>query len=225
VAEDVTERRVLQRDEKDRLIEEVRYYGDDSGERIEYVYDDKDRMTSVVRYDEDGGFDFREEYAYDESGSLQKRQKFDSTGKLIDATTISRNGDDCLEEKETDGSGQIISITTLRFSDKGQELSSEHKKPDGSLMAAIYSVYDEKGRLVEKRHKDFYSKILRYVYDEDDRMLTQELYDGSGLLLRKNVYEYDESGRLLNEQVFEIDASRGGRDKHFGNRYEYELFD
>ena len=35
--------------------------------------------------------------------------------------------------------------------------------------------------------------------------LTQELFDGSGLLLRKNVYEYDNDGRLLTEQNYEID--------------------
>ena len=65
---------------------------------------------------------------------------------------------------------------------------------------------------------------MRYTYDEQDRMLTQELFDGSGMLLKKNIYEYDEAGNIITEQTFEIDTSRGGRDKHFGTRYEYEFY-
>src|SRR6185295_6425569 len=36
--EDMTEKRILKRNEKGKLVEETKYYGDDSGERTEYVY-------------------------------------------------------------------------------------------------------------------------------------------------------------------------------------------
>src|SRR4051812_14954081 len=43
--EDMTEKRSLKRNDKGLLIEETKYYGDDSGERIEYTHDDKDNIT------------------------------------------------------------------------------------------------------------------------------------------------------------------------------------
>ena len=51
-----------------------------------------------------------------------------------------------------------------------------------------------------------------------------ELFDGNGILLRKNLYEYDDEGNVIAEQTYEMDTTRGGRDKHFGTRYEYELY-
>jgi hypothetical protein len=44
------------------------------------------------------------------------------------------------------------------------------------------------------------------------------------MLLRKNMYEYDEEGNVSAEQTYEMDTSRGGRDRHFGSRYEYDYY-
>ncbi|MFM9052643.1 MAG: hypothetical protein ACKOKF_10085 [Bacteroidota bacterium] len=224
-SEDVTERRVLVRDVNDRTIQEVRYYGDDTGERLEYSYDEKGQVVTVVRFDEEGEFDYREEMFYDLEGSITHRNKTDKDGKPLGSLVFIKESKDSIDEKELDAEGRLMTLTTFKYDEKGNETLSEQRKADGSLISGVYTTYDESGKVLERRHKDFFSKIVRYAYDENGRMIAQEMLDASGLLLRKNVYEYDENGRISKEQVFEIDASRGGRDKHYGTRYEYDYFD
>ena len=65
---------------------------------------------------------------------------------------------------------------------------------------------------------------MKYEYNEKDLLITQELFDDNGMLLRKNMYDHDEEGNIIAEQTYEMDTTRGGRDKHFGTRYEYEFF-
>lgn len=223
--DDVTERRVLKRNEKGHLLEEVKYYGDDAGEKIEYSYDGKENISEIKRFDEEGDFDSKEEMKYDESGSLIERIRTDKNGAVIERLTFLQNSDSNeIEELEFHPDGKVKSKTVVRLNEKGKEVSSVQTTPDGKLIAAITTAYDERGNVLERHYKDFYSKSMRYTYDEQDRMLTQELFDGSGMLLKKNIYEYDEAGNIITEQTFEIDTSRGGRDKHFGTRYEYEFY-
>ena len=77
--------------------------------------------------------------------------------------------------------------------------------------------------MIRRNYKDFFSKTVHYTYDEQNRLTVQEMFDASGLLLKKNLYTYDDDGNLAAEQTYEIDTARGGRDKHFGARYEYDL--
>jgi YD repeat-containing protein len=223
--EDVTERRELRRDDKGRLLEEIKFYGDDTGERTEYQYDDKDNVSSIVYYDEEGNFSSREEMRYNDDASLTERIRYDGENNVTERLSIGVASEEKqVEEIEFNPDGSVKSKALVKFNEAGKEVSSVQRTPEGKLISSVESTYDEKGNVVERRYKDFYSKTLRYAYDEKDRLITQELYDGSGMLLRKNIYEYDEEGNVTAEQTFEIDTSRGGRDKHFGTRYEYEFF-
>lgn len=223
--DDVTERRILKRNEKDLLLEETKYYGDDAGERTEYKYNDQDNIIEIIRYDEEGEFETREVLTYSGKDNVTERSKYDRDGNLVERLGFtSLNSDKSIEEIEYFPDGKIKSKTVARFNDDGKEISSVQTTAEGKLISAVNTVYDSRGNAVERHYKDFYSKSIRYEYDEKDRLLTQELYDGTGLLLRKNIYEYDEEGNITTEQTFEIDTSRGGRDKHFGTRYEYDFY-
>lgn len=224
--EDVTERRVMIRNEQGLLQEEIRYYGDDTGERLVYSYGDKDLLSTLKRYDEEGDFDYEETFTYDANESLSRRERKNSAGVMITRMHFSPEAEGTrVEEEEFDGEGKLTSTTVATYNKDGKEINSLQRNAQGKLISSISSVYDEHGNILERKHQDFYSKTTRFTYDDRNRLLTQELFDGSGLLLRKNVYEYDEDGRLIKEQNFEIDTSRGGRDKHFGSRYEYEFHD
>ncbi|HRH65335.1 MAG TPA: hypothetical protein PLU53_03480 [Bacteroidia bacterium] len=223
--DDVTERRVFKRDEKGRLLDEVKYYGDDAGERTEYAYDAKDNIIEIKRYDEEGDFDAREEMKYDNEGSLTERVRYDRNGYIVEKLTFLQNPTaNEIEEVEYHPDGKLKTKTLVRLNEKGKEISSVQTSPEGKLISGVKTSYDDRGNVTERQYKDFYSKSIHYAYDEQDRMVTQELYDGSGLLLKKNMYEYDEAGNITAEQTFEIDTSRGGRDKHFGTRYEYDFY-
>lgn len=223
--DDFSEKRLLKRNEKGKLIEETKFYGDDSGEKTSYEYNDKNQITGIIEFDEEGIFISREDVLYDTEGSVVERVKTDEEGNLLERLIFEKVPDTkIILEKEFNAEGELKAVTTVTFDDNGKELSSYQSSPEGKFITGLETVYDEKGNIIERQYKDFYSKIVKYEYDENNRMITQELFDASGLLLRKNIYEYDEEGNLLAEQTFEMDNSRGNKEKHFGTRYEYEFY-
>jgi len=130
-----------------------------------------------------------------------------------------------IEEQNYDGNGKFVSKTIIRFDDSGKELSSLQTSAEGRLITSVENVFDEKGNVIEKHYKDFYSKTLRYAYDDKNRTISNELLDANGTLLRKSLYEYDDDDNIISEQFYEMDTTRGGRDTHKGSRYEYLFYD
>ena len=224
-AEDVTEKKILNRDEKGRLLEEIKYYGSDSGERTTYLYDSKDNLIERKYFDEEGEFQSHETFLYDANGSLAEHKRFNHQGKIEEHHTFEHNTPDhTVLENEFHPDGSLASKTVFTFDEKGKELSSLKTTTDGKLISGTTTVYDENGNVIERKFNDFYSKVLRFAYDENNHCITNELFDGNGLLLRKIMFEYDEEGNVIAEQTYEMDTTRGGRDKHFGTRYEYEFY-
>ena len=219
-----TEKRVLTRNEKGLLISEVKYYSGDSGEKTEYEYNEKDNVTAIIHYDEEGEFVSREEIKYDDKGGLTERCTYDINKKIVSCITFTNPADNQIEEMDYDANGAITSKTIIIFNDKGKELSSVQTNPQGKLITSVKNTYDERGNIIEKIYKDFYSKKVKSEYNDKDLLIVQELFDEQGLLLRKNMYEYDDDKNVIAEQTYEMDTTRGGRDKHFGTRYEYEFF-
>jgi hypothetical protein len=87
--DDATEKRVLTRNEKGLLISEIKYYGDDTGEKTEYEYDEKDNVTAIIRYDEEGLLISREEIKYDEKGNINDRTTFNQDKIILSKITFS----------------------------------------------------------------------------------------------------------------------------------------
>ncbi len=225
VLDDVTEKRILTRNDKGLLVSEVKYYGDESGEKTEYEYNDKENVISITNYDEEGDFVQNEEIIYDEKDSLKERISRNTKGKVLNHVVFHSEENQVLkiEETEYDEKDAIVSKTLVTFNKEGKEVSSVQTNLAGKLISSVLNIYDEHGNLNRKEHKDFYSKTILFQYDEQNRVTTQELMDGTGLLLRKNLYAYDDEGNVIGEQTYEMDTSRGGRDKHFGTRYEYDF--
>lgn len=224
IAEDMTEKRIFNRDEKGRLLEEIKYYGDDTGERTTFVYDEKDNLVERKYFDEEGDFQAHETFSYNKDGSLLEHKKTNKEGKIEEHRSFINNDDRTIEQHEYNDDGSLSSKTIFKFDEAGKEISSIQTTADGKLISAVTTTYDDNGNEIEKQFKDFYSKTVRYSYDDNNRCLTNELFDVNGVLIRKNLYEYDEEGNVIAEQTYEMDTSRGGRDKHFGIRYEYEFY-
>jgi hypothetical protein len=223
--EDVTEKRILKRNEKGKLITETKFYGGDSGEHTEYVYDDKDEIIERKYFDEDGVFISKEIFKYDDKGSLAEQIKHNSEDKIEERTTFKTLEDASIEQCEWNGDGTLANKTIIHFNKDGKESASLQTTADGKLISKMDATFDERGNVTERKFVDFYSKTVRYTYDEHNRCIEQELFDGNGMLIRKNIYEFDEEGNLTAEQTYEMDTSRGGRDKHYGTRYVYEFYE
>ena len=223
-AEDATERRVLERDGEGKLLKETKFYGDDPGEHTEYLYNNEGEPVERKNFDEEGSFISRDVFSYDSQGSLSEQVTYDTQEKITSKITYATAEDKSIEQCEYNSSGKLLNRTVVKFNAAGKEISSVQTTPEGKLISGIITVYDEKGNVTERQYKDFYSKTIRYQYDDHNRCTMQELFDGNGTLLRKNMYDFDDNGNLSMEQTYEMDTTRGGRDKHFAARYEYEFY-
>lgn len=219
--DDMTEKRILTRDEKGNLLSEVKFYGDESGEKVEYSYDANGNVTGINRYDEEGEFLEKEVLSYDDKNSLTQRIAYGPDNKQIRQVSFALNEGNTAVETEFDNSGKPTARTEITFNEKGKEEKLIQFNADGKVISRTNNIYDEHGNVIRREINEFYARTISFAYDEKNRLISQETYDGNGLLLRKNIFSYDDDGNLLTEQTFEIDVSRGGRDKHFGTRYEY----
>lgn len=221
VIDDAREKRVLQRNEKGNVISEIKYYGSEEGSRTNYEYDAKENITGILTLDEEGEFASQEVIDYNDKGAVIARTILDADNKVVSKTVFNYLSGTQIEEIETNSAGQMVSKTLNTFDEKGNELSSVQTNPEGKLISAMKNVYDDRGNVIEKIYKDFYSKNVKNEYDEQNRLLKQEIFDVNGMLVKRNAFVYDEEGNILEEQNYEMDSSRGGRDRHFGTRYEY----
>jgi hypothetical protein len=221
VVEDVTQKRILTRNEKGNLLSEEKYYGDDSGEKTVYEYDEKDNIINILYYDEEGDYASKNEIKYNEKGEVTERISLNNKNKILSRIAFSVPEEHHIEESEYDENNKLVSKTLMVFNKDGKEVTTRQTNPQGKLISAVQNTYDERGNVIQRVYKDFYSKTIKYTYDENNLLTDQELYDDNGLLLRKNMYEYDDDGNIIAEQTYEMDTTRGGRDKHFGTRYEY----
>src|SRR5436190_14613604 len=71
--EDVTQKRILSRDEKGNALSEEKFYGDDSGEKTLYEYDGKDNITKITYFDEEGELSSYIKIYYDEKDDVTEK--------------------------------------------------------------------------------------------------------------------------------------------------------
>ena len=221
VVDDAREKRVLQRNEKGNVVSEIKYYGTEEGSRTNYEYDAKENIVVIVTLDEEGEFASREEIKYDDKGAVIERAILDDKKSIVSKTVFNYLSGTQIEEIESGANGQMISRTLNTFDEKGNELTSVQTNPEGKLISGVKNIYDDKGNVIEKIYKDFYSKNVKNEYDDQSRLLKQEIYDVNGMLIKRNAFVYDDEGNILEEQNYEMDSTRGGRDRHFGTRYVY----
>ncbi len=219
--DEAREKVVLVRDEKGKLVSETKMYGDEKGAHVEFEYDSKDRVVAIVNYDDDGDFSSRETIEYNDAGGIVKRSTLGIDNKIVSEIKFVYLSDKQVEETHYDEKGKMGNLTVTTFDDKGKEVNSVERNAQGKLISSMLNIFDDRGNVIEKIYKDFHSKKVKNEYDEKDQLILQEIFDTNGLLVKRNTYDYDEAGNIISEQNFEMDSSRGGRDRHFGTRYEY----
>lgn len=221
--DDVYEKRVLIRDDKGFALSETKYYGDEAGEKTEYEYTSDGKIVGIRHYDEEGDFFQREVLTYDDKNNPHERITYNKEDKKIKLITFLSGDQYKIIDEEYDAKGGLLSRTEILLNEKGKESKAIQTNAHGKLISTVENIYDDRGNVIRRVHKDFHSKTVKFVYDEQDRLIEQELFDGNGTLLRKNLYDYDDDGNMMSEQTYEIDSSRGGKDKHYALRYEYDL--
>ncbi len=213
------------RDENNRLTCEQKYYGDDPGERIVFYYDSHDHPVKIEKFDADGEQEQVELFKYDDKHNLVENHKFDNSGNLLEKSTIEFNEKNLPVAKYVyDSNGDLVKGTTLEYNEQGEPTTIDEKNASGKLISRVHSVYNEKGLVIERHIKDFHSRVMKFVYDEQNNCIEESLYDEHGNLTMKLTYEYDDENRLVFDSAYYLDASGGGSRVNSMNRYEYEFW-
>src|SRR5688572_6975778 len=222
--DEVSETFEYSRDDKGRVIQEVKLYGDDEGEKVKYTFGTHDQPISIERYDSDGELESIEKIIYDERDRLIEHHRFDNTNKLIEKSVIEYNEKDIPTGKQVfDGKNKLTSSTQMVYDDKNELVRVTEKKSDGKIVSDIITVYDDNGNVIERKIKDFHSRTLRFKYDERNNCIEEETYDVHGNLTMKSNYEFDENNRLVHESGYYLDMNRGAQMGNSQSRYVYEF--
>lgn len=219
------EKWVFERDDQGRVLKETRFYGDDEGERMEYLYDQQDTPVSIKRYDSDGELESVETFEYNVEGDLINHRRTDATGNIQERSEITYQTQGQPASKSVFDPNGTVSSMEIFYDDLGRIVRATERNSDGVLVSDIQTQYDERGNVLMRKIRDFNPRVLRFEYDDADRILTEEILDGNGNLIMRNTMEYDDAGQLVSETEFWLDVGRGTSHKNSVSRFEYEFHD
>lgn len=224
--EEAYEKWAYVRDDKGRVVKETKFYGDDEGERVEYVFERFETPVSITRYDSDGALEFEERLEYDANGDLISHVKTDAMRQIIERSEISYASKGLPTSKSVFESGNdLVSSTEITYDEQGRIIRVMERNGSGSLISDLQTQYDERGNVVMRKIRDFNPRLLRFEYDDSDRVVTEEILDENGNLIMRNTMEYDLDGMLSSETEFWLDVGRGTSHKNTVSRFEYAFHD
>jgi hypothetical protein len=223
---DAVEKTEYIRDEQGRVLSETKYYGEDAGERVEYLYNSHVNPVGVKRFDADGLLESTEKVELDQNGDLLVHHKFDADGNIVEKSEVNYAEPGKPSGKTvTSAESNLIGKTEIVYNDLGQVIRATELTPEGKVLSDVISEYDERGNVIVRRIRDFNPRLLRFEYDSNDRVITEEIYDELGNMVLRNTMEYDDNGYLTSETEFWLDTGRGASHKNSVSRFEYDFHD
>jgi hypothetical protein len=188
----ISETMVYNRDEKGRLIEEVKYYSGDEGEKILFEYSSHDLPVKIQRFDSDGDKESDEELEYDSSDRLIKHliTTPDGSENQTSELTYGDNGKPKLKIVN-DSDGDLESKTEFAYDDKERLIRMLENNDEGKVVSDIATIYDERDNIVERSIKDYHTRTLKYVYDKNDNCIEESILDEHGKITKKNIFEFN----------------------------------
>lgn len=223
---DAVEKTAYIRDEQGRVVSETKYYGEDAGERVEYLYEKHNSPVGIKRFDADGLLESTEKVELDENGDILVHRKLDAAGYTIEKSEVNYAAPGKPSGKVvTSNDSKLIGKSEIVYNELGQVIRATELTPEGKILSDVLSEYDERGNVVVRRIRDYNSRLLRFEYDSLDRVITEEIFDEHGNMVMRNTMDYDENGFLTSETEFWLDTGRGTSHKNSVSRFEYDFHD
>lgn len=221
----VEESERMERDENGRLLREVKLYGEEEGESINYFYDEKDNVKTAEYKDEEGELTLKEEFEYTENKTLLFRKTTDFVeGKSKSFKFIYNDNKKLAEMHEFDTDGNLVTITKYVQDDKDNDVSIVQYNNKNEITQRVSSTYDESGKKLKRIARGFFTRISDYEYDDHGNLLNETTTDENGVIINRNSFEFDENHKIVFETYYEIDLTHSGRDTNNANRYEYVFY-
>lgn len=199
----------------------VKYYGDDEGEKTEYVYGSNAQVIQIMRYDADGEFEAQEDLEYDDQSKLMVRR---ITSPLEENKVYRFSYDEksnLIKEEDFDENDRLTSYVEIDYDEEERETYVSRFNESGKMISQLLTEYDSLGRIVRKIAKSSHVRITSFEYDEQGRVIEESLSDQNDFVISRTRLTYDDDGRIAEETIYETDLTRSGRDTHLSNRFEY----
>ncbi|MBK7681958.1 MAG: hypothetical protein IPJ26_05595 [Bacteroidetes bacterium] len=199
----------------------VKYYGDDEGEKTEYVYGTNAQVVKIMRYDADGEFEAEEDLEYDDQSKLMVRR----ITSPVEGNKCYRFSYDeksnLIKEEDFDENDQLSAYVEIDYDEEDRETYVSRFNEAGKMISQLLTEYDAQGRIVRKIAKSSNVRITSFEYDEQGRVIEESLSDQNDFVISRTRLTYDDDGRIAEETIYETDLTRSGRDTHLSNRFEY----
>ena len=220
----VEETEKMERDEKGRLLREIKLYGADEGESVNYIYDVKGNVIAAEYKDEEGNPTLKEEFEYTGNETLLTRRTTDFIeGKNKFIKFIYNDKNNLAEQQDLDDKGGIITKTLYEQDENGNDVSIVQYNSKNEITQRVNTTYNESGKQIKRIARGFFTRIAEFEYDEKGNVLDEITKDENGTIISRNSFEYNENNLLVFETYFEIDLTHSGRDVNIANRFEYEF--
>ncbi|MEP7264122.1 MAG: RHS repeat domain-containing protein [Bacteroidota bacterium] len=213
-----------ERDEKGRVLREVKLYYGEEGDSINYLYDDKDRVIEIKSLDEEGAEVHNEKLEYNEKGHIISRKVVDHHGGLSSGVSyIYDEKENLVGQSEMNDKGELLFRTVIEQDANGNDISIIQYNPKNEITQRVMNTYDENNRVIKRLASGMYARIYTFEYDDAGLLATESATDENGTLISRSSYHYDEEGRMIHETSYEMDLTHSGRDMAMTYRYEYEM--
>jgi|GEM_PF-2716462 hypothetical protein len=176
----------------DGKIKEKKYYfGDSYTFRIHYDYNDNNNIDKLIYYDPEGTIINYSYFTYDKNGNILSELKYNHNDSLEmkyyyeydkggnctkEINSISNVATEMVKEYKYDkennltevgsnfiGSNNIHLIIKYKYDAAGNPSEETHFGVDGKIGSVNHCEYDNKGRIIECKFKDYIENI-EYVY-------------------------------------------------------------
>ncbi|MFP4152812.1 MAG: hypothetical protein ACLFSV_08185 [Alkalispirochaeta sp.] len=221
------ERREVLRFDEGNLIEQLHFVPEDSLLwRSRYSYDENGRLLEWTSLTETGEPKWHYEYVYNEQGSLEREITRRPSGR-IESVLVYEYVDGRVSEETMFGPDDTVQWRrAYEYSEDGRVVESTMFYADGTLIKHSVQEFDDEGRLERETFTNGIGVVFetyRYRYDAFAHPREVEVYDGTGSLVRTQIYEMDDAGNVQRERVVRnqenpaIEVVREYRYDRYGN--------
>jgi hypothetical protein len=223
---DIEETTLFERDNKGRLVNEVKYYGDDEGEKILVEYGAHDNPVRVSKSDPDGDPESEELMEYDSSDKLTRHhvKHFADGTETISVFTYDESSKP-VKKVDTDKDGAVISIVEFHYNEQGLLARETESNENDETISEIITTYDDRENITERIIRDYNSRRLTFEFDKNDNCISEEVFDENGKMIMKTVFEFNEHNLPVHESSVATGIAFGVMDGNKDSRFEYDYYD
>lgn len=182
---------------------------------IKYSYDEKNNQIQVDFKDTKG-----KNVNQKNRGYSTELVTYDNMSNIIRREYLDMHGKPCVINAPYSDYNMFFSFSTCRYDDRGNCIEfayydTSSKATKAMTYAYKYIQYDNLGRVIEEKYKQFDGKlaqggnhhmaILRYKYNKNNNYVSEVLFYDTDSILQAHLYQNEEKGHITRKEIRDKD--------------------